>query len=227
MEAGVILSWLVKEGESYEPGEPVYEVETEKSQVEAKAPGAIAKFAVAEGETAPVGAVLAVVADPGESLTDEQVRRALDSATPPTASAEEASTSGQGDEALPPKGPDSSEKEPRPGRIRAMPRAKRLAAELGVDLASVHGTDAGGAITEADVRRAAEGTPLVRDRRRLTGLVKAQAERMTRSWGVPQFSQDVEVDTVGLNETPQAPPARRRSSHRHRSTYRCRGRRCG
>lgn len=46
-----------------------------------------------------------------------------------------------------------------PHRVRSSPLARRVAAELGVELPAVHGSGPGGAITEADVRRAAEGSP--------------------------------------------------------------------
>lgn len=81
-----------------------------------------------------------------------------------------------------------------------MPRAKRLAAELGVDLSALTGTGPDGTITEADVRAAGGQGVAIRERRPLRGIAKAQAEQMTRSWEIPQFSQDVEVDVANLRE---------------------------
>jgi pyruvate dehydrogenase E2 component (dihydrolipoamide acetyltransferase) len=189
MEAGTIITWFVQEGQAYEVGDPLYEVETEKSEVEveAKLPGTIAKLAVPEGEQVPVGALLAVVADPGEQLSDEQVQAALQ--TP--AGQEEVEPADRGQVAA---------GAARRGPARAMPRAKRLAAELGVDLATVVGTGPDGTITEADVRQAGKQGVAIRERRPLRGIAKAQAEQMTRSWQIPQFSQDVEVDVGKLRQ---------------------------
>ena len=189
MEAGTIITWFVQEGQAYEVGDPLYEVETEKSEVEveAKLPGTIAKLAVPEGEQVPVGALLAVVADPGEQLSDEQVQAALQ--TP--AGQEEVEPADRGQVAA---------GAARRGPVRAMPRAKRLAAELGVDLATVVGTGPDGTITEADVRQAGKQGVAIRERRPLRGIAKAQAEQMTRSWQIPQFSQDVEVDVGKLRQ---------------------------
>ena len=180
MEAGTIVTWFVQEGQAYEVGDLLYEVETEKNrvEVEAKLPGVIAKLAVPEDEQVPVGALLAVVADPGEQLSDEQVQAALQA------------TAGQ----------EEVEPAARRGPARAMPRAKRLAAELGVDLATVAGTGPDGTITEADVRQAGKRGVAVRERRPVRGIARAQAEQMTRSWQIPQFSQDVEVDVGNLRQ---------------------------
>jgi pyruvate dehydrogenase E2 component (dihydrolipoamide acetyltransferase) len=191
MEAGTIVTWFVQEGQAYEVGDLLYEVETEKNQleVEAKLPGTIAKLAVPEGEQVPVGTLLAVVADPGERLSDEQVQAALQTAAgqeevEPAVAPATAAAAGAA----------------RRGPARAMPRAKRLAAELGVDLATVVGTGPDGTITEADVRQAGKQGVAVRERRPLRGIAKAQAEQMTRSWQIPQFSQDVEVDVGNLRQ---------------------------
>lgn len=191
MEAGTIVTWFVQEGQAYEVGDLLYEVETEKNrvEVEAKLPGTIAKLAVPEDEQVPVGALLAVVADPGEQLSDEQVQAALqtDAGQEEVEPAVEPAAAAAAGAA-------------RRGPARAMPRAKRLAAELGVDLATVVGTGPDGTITEADVRQAGEQGVAVRERRPVRGIAKAQAEQMTRSWQIPQFSQDVEVDVGNLRQ---------------------------
>ncbi len=192
MERGTILRWLQRVGEPYQVGEPLYELEYEKAtvEVEAKLPGALAKVVAEEGENLPIGALLAVVADPGETLSAAQIEAAIagerhaeavaPAPTPTTA-------------ATPP---------PPPGRLRVMPRARALAQQLGVDLTSLSGTGAEGAITVEDVQRAAAAKasgPRVRERRPLRGIPQAMAETMTRSWQqVPQFVQIVLVDATAL-----------------------------
>jgi pyruvate dehydrogenase E2 component (dihydrolipoamide acetyltransferase) len=199
MEAGTIVTWFVQEGQAYEVGDPLYEVETEKNQVEveAKLPGTIARLAVAEDEQVPVGTLLAVVADPGEQLSDEQIQSALRAAP---AQQEQVAPATAAAAAAPADGDQAAAGTAGRGRARAMPRAKRLAAELGIDLATVTGTGPDGTITEADVRQAGKQGVAVRERRPLRGIARAQAEQMTRSWQIPQFSQDVEVDVGNLRQ---------------------------
>jgi pyruvate dehydrogenase E2 component (dihydrolipoamide acetyltransferase) len=183
----------------------LYEVETEKNQVEveAKLPGTLAMLAVPEGEQVAVGTLLAVVADPGEDLTDEQVRSALRPGEGREAQGEPAATPAPAASAATAAAPVApATAAPRGGRRggRAMPRAKRLAAQLGIDVGALTGTGPDGAVTEADVRAAAKTGVAIRERRLLRGIAKAQAEQMTRSREIPQFSQDVEVDVGNLRE---------------------------
>ena len=79
MEQGTVLTWLKGEGESYEVGDLIYEIESEKVtlQVEAKRPGTLARIVAQPGVILPVGAILAVVADPGESLSETDIEAAI------------------------------------------------------------------------------------------------------------------------------------------------------
>src|ERR1700738_5659957 len=65
METGKILRWLKKEGEDVQKGEPLVEIESDKAniEVEAYASGKLSKIIVAEGESAPIGAVIAEIGD--------------------------------------------------------------------------------------------------------------------------------------------------------------------
>src|SRR6202043_1896675 len=65
METGKILHWLKKEGEDVKKGEPLVEIESDKAniEVEAYASGKLSKIMVAEGESAPIGAVIAEIGD--------------------------------------------------------------------------------------------------------------------------------------------------------------------
>jgi len=193
MERGTIVRWLKKVGEPYGIGEPLYELEYEKAtvEVEAKLPGKLAAIVAQEGENLPTGTLLGVVADPGESLSAAQVEAAIaaERRTPAVTPAGSAATA-----TVPSAGPAG-------GRVRAMPRARALAQQLGLDLAAVPGTGAEGAITVEDVQRAAATAagPRVRERRPLKGIPRAMAEAMTRSWQqVPQFTQAVLVDATSL-----------------------------
>ena len=133
-DTGTLLRWLRGEGDAVTVGDPVMEIATDKITVEIESPadGVLAGLSAAEGEEVPVGRAVAWVLEPGESLP----------ADTPAAPAAEPGPVSTGEAALP----------GTPARIpAASPVARRLAAELGIDLTQVAGT--GGRITKADVER--------------------------------------------------------------------------
>ena len=153
MEEGTVVRWLKREGDPIVKGEPVVEIETEKAnaEIEATCNGYLKKITVEEGEAAPVEAVLAYVAtdeaelkSPFEPAVPELKPKApvLSTKPPPKTPRR------------PPKGPAARPK----GPVRAAPAARRLARELGLDLASIPGTGPGGRILPKDVRRAQAAT---------------------------------------------------------------------
>ncbi|WP_319581894.1 dihydrolipoamide acetyltransferase family protein [uncultured Pseudodesulfovibrio sp.] len=147
MKEGKVARWLKGEGDPVEAGEPLFEVETDKitNSVEAPASGVLAKIIVPEGDMAPIKAVLAIIAAPGE---------AVDSAAPAGA-AQPAAESGS--EAAPAAAAPSAAAPAGDGKfVPAMPAARKLAKELGVDLATVTGTGKNGAITRKDVQDQAD-----------------------------------------------------------------------
>ena len=72
-EEGEIVSWLVAEGDTVSEGQPIVEVETDKATVEleATAPGVLAKIVHGEGDIVPNNGVIAVILAPGEAMPDE------------------------------------------------------------------------------------------------------------------------------------------------------------
>jgi len=144
MKEGKVVRWLKGEGDSVEAGEPLFEVETDKitNSVEAPAGGVLAQIIVPEGDVAPVQAVLGIIAAPGEAV--ERAAASSDSAQP-AGDAAPATTAGQ------PAAPAGDGK-----FVPAMPAARKLARELGVDLAEVTGTGANGSITMKDVQARAD-----------------------------------------------------------------------
>ena len=155
MQEGTVTAWNVELGRHVDKGDGLLDVETEKivNSVESPASGTLRRMLVPTGDTLPVGALVAVLADPDVAETDIDafVRdfKPFDAsfaegssaavATPsapaaPAAAAVEAATDGGGE-----------------GEARVSPIAKRLAEKLGIDLSRVTGTGRNGRISKEDV----------------------------------------------------------------------------
>jgi pyruvate dehydrogenase E2 component (dihydrolipoamide acetyltransferase) len=174
MEEGRLIGWRKHEGERIAAGEPLFEVETDKANMEVEAPasGFVRKLLVAEGDTVPVAQVIAYISE-------------------------------RADEPLPTDGAVAAPSADG-GRIVASPAAKKRAAELGVDLAAVRGTGPGGRIQIEDVDAAASPAPatIATDERRepLTRMRRAVATAMSRSQrDVPQFAISRDVDMTAAD----------------------------
>jgi pyruvate dehydrogenase E2 component (dihydrolipoamide acetyltransferase) len=160
MKTGLIVEWLKKAGEAVQEGEPIVEIESEKATNEVEAPvtGIIRTIEIEEGDSAPVGAAIAVITLPGEELSDEQVadliredaeikRQRAEMLT--KKAAPKIASTGAASKVV--RAPSTGG-----GRVNASPAARRLAQELGVDLTTLAGTGPGGMIGREDVQRAAE-----------------------------------------------------------------------
>jgi pyruvate dehydrogenase E2 component (dihydrolipoamide acetyltransferase) len=210
MEAGTLLRWLKTEGDPVKQGEVIAEIETDKATVEIEsfATGVVQRVLVKEGEEVPVGTTIALVGEPGEGPPSPPSPVEKEEAAPeakPTAPAAEA--------------PSVAEKEVEAGaeeRIKASPVARRLAAEAGIDLASLTGTGPGGRIIKDDVeqflarreRPAAvpipaparpappvQPVPAAGERQALSRMRQTIASRMTQSkTTAPHFYVTTEID---------------------------------
>lgn len=130
MEKGKILEWLKTVGDRVEKGEPLLKIETDKVVYEVESPvsGILQKTLVTSGEEIPVGVVVAIInGKPAETLL--------------------AQTQG-----VPAEAPCPNAKE----KVPTSPLAKKLAKELGIDLARVKGSGPAGRISREDVLRFAE-----------------------------------------------------------------------
>jgi len=133
---GEIVQWLVSEGEAVEEHQPVVEVMTDKATVEIPAPasGTIGKLRVQAGEVVPIGTVLFDLAGAqGAPAAAAMPAAAQVAAAAPSAQAPAASVT------------------PSDAKVRAVPSARRVARELGVDLTQVPGSGRGGIIRRVDV----------------------------------------------------------------------------
>ena len=178
---GEVARWLVQEGAEVREDDPLVEIQTDKATVEIPSPyeGTVLRILVAEGEVAPVGAALVLIGDPGEVVDGTE-------ATPTDEPATRAASRGGS-------APGS--------RVQATPLVRRIAQELGVELASVTGTGPNGRITEDDVRAATKGEPASPEGRRepLRGVRRLTAEHMARAHReVPAVTWVEECDFEGV-----------------------------
>ena len=152
MEAGTLVEWLKRPGDAVARGDIIAVVETQKGAIEIEIfdRGTVSELLVEEGTTVPVGTPLATI--DGGALVDAPRTDAESVSAEPAAA-----PVGIAPEApAPPPVPVAAS-----GGLRASPAARRLAAELRIDLTALTGSGPGGAIVRADVERAETGTPKV------------------------------------------------------------------
>ena len=156
MTAGTLAAWLVKEGDAVASGDIIAEIETDKAtmEVEAVDEGTVAKILVAEGsENVAVNAVIAILVEEGESLSDGAASslsgKDQSNHAAPAKPAPQATQAPQAPQEAPQgNGGDQGR------RLKASPLAKRLAAQRGLDLTAIQGSGPGGRIVKRDVENA-------------------------------------------------------------------------
>lgn len=160
MEEGTLATWLVKEGDTVTSGDVIAEIETDKATMEVESidDGTVAKILVDDGtDNVPVGQIIAILAEEGEDVADVEVPSASDltKAKP----AEEASNQQEKPET---KSTVATPHEIAPAdnsdnRVKASPLAKRIAANEGLNIASMTGSGPHGRIVKRDVEAALAG----------------------------------------------------------------------
>jgi len=218
MEEGRIGRWLKREGDSFREGDVIAEIETDKATMEFQAydDGTVLRIIVDDGETAALGAPIAIVGEAGEEVADAPPEKEPAAAAEPEP---EPATSGSD--------PNVAAAPPAPAPqgngkaevLRVSPIARRMADTAGLDLRSLAGKGSGpdGRIVKADVERAlgtaeqapekpapveppatgpAVSAPAEGDEvRELSPMLKAVARRMTESkTTVPHFYVSSEID---------------------------------
>ena len=193
MTAGKLLRWRKNEGDRVQRGDIIADVETDKADIEIEvfASGVIEKFLVQPGEKVPVRTPLAIIQEDGKAATIEgvpapQVAPNLPKRVAPTGLPLEVV-------GRPPL------TEGRLGRLRISPAAKKLAADLRIDPASLVGTGPEGRVTLEDVQRAAhiktaEPAPeLILDRQaRMRQVIAAAMARSKRE--IPHYYLSTTID---------------------------------
>jgi pyruvate dehydrogenase E2 component (dihydrolipoamide acetyltransferase) len=205
MEEGQLVKWHMAEGDAVANGDILAEIETDKATMElvARGDGVLRKVFLGEGGTAPVGEIIAVIADADEDVSD--VSGASGGAAPVPLAAEVAQDAAPVAAAVEEAPPTPAGGEG--GRVKASPLARRLADDLGVDLTRVAGSGPGGRVVKRDVEVAKErglsapaAAPWSPDEAEYEDIPVSQmrktiAKRLVQSIGpVPHFFLTIDVD---------------------------------
>ena len=181
MEEGQLSRWLKKEGDKVSMGEPLAEIDTDKATMEMQAlgSGVLRKILIQEGESAPLGQLIAIIGEPDEdisALTAQSGSSQSPKAAAPAAPTKEPNEPGPGPTAVPEAAApriagdasgnasgNGSQEAAQPensssGRLIVSPLAARMAAESGIDLRSVSGSGPGGRIIKRDVEQLISGS---------------------------------------------------------------------
>jgi pyruvate dehydrogenase E2 component (dihydrolipoamide acetyltransferase) len=188
MEEGTIVRWLKSDGDVVSKGEPIAEIETDKATVmcDADADGTL-RIVAGEGQTVPLGGVIATIGDVTEARSDLVTESRPGSPAPAHPRPAAPSTVAAG---------KSSESENGADRVKASPLARRIARESEVDLRSVTGSGPGGRVVKADLAVApqARGAKGVVTRVEPSRIQVQIAQRMSESKAtIPDFTLHAEV----------------------------------
>jgi pyruvate dehydrogenase E2 component (dihydrolipoamide acetyltransferase) len=193
MEEGTVARWCLEVGATVHRGDVIAEIDTDKATMdyEAEAGGTLLAILVREGRSVPVGTPIALLGEPGERPSEPHVPRDVPASD------------------VPPPSPARPTRAPSPpgSRANASPVARRLAEELGIDLASLQGSGPNGQITKEDVQAAAgsrSGTSppsSARGEVRLEPLTQMQrviARRLVEGSTAPTFAVEAEIDMTAV-----------------------------
>jgi pyruvate dehydrogenase E2 component (dihydrolipoyllysine-residue acetyltransferase) len=247
MTEGTLVAWKKKKGDQVAVGEVLAEIETDKATMEWESPeeGTLTEIYVDEGGKVNVGDKIAFIRGQGEEAPKQEAPaqrkepKAAEEEKPQAETEKPGPAEAAKEETAPPqrKGagvavsaaraetteekPQPREEKPEEARVKASPVARRVAAELGVDLSAVKGTGPEGRVTETDVRAAAKSVAASIDRGgarlttktpaavkagesariQLSGMRKIIAQRLVESLGpVPHFYLTIDVNAGPLVE---------------------------
>jgi len=251
MTEGTLVAWKKRKGDQVSTGEVIAEIETDKATMEWESPedGILAEIYVQEGGKVNVGDKIAFIRGEGEEVAKQGEPAQKKEKRQETAEQKEKKPRGETEkpapaeakqkEAAPPQQKDvkasvsagrpeptqqkplAREEKTQEARVKASPVARRIAAELGVDLSSVKGTGPDGRVTETDVRAAAKSVAAGADRGvakpttktpapvksgesariQLSGMRKIIAQRLVESLGpVPHFYLTIDINAGPLME---------------------------
>ena len=223
MTEGTLVSWKKKKGDKVSAGEVIAEIETDKATMEWESPedGTLTEIYVEEGGKVNVGDKIAFIGGEGEEAPKKEEKKEPEKKEEKSEEKTEkpAPAEKKEKETAPPQEKKKPPARTEEARVKASPVARRVAAELGVDLASVKGTGPEGRVTETDVRAAAKSVAAVADRGgvkpqpkpvpsikagegariQLSGMRKIIAQRLVESLGpIPHFYLTIEINAAPL-----------------------------
>lgn len=215
MEEGLLVEWLVEEGDSVSVGDLIVEIETDKAAMEMESyfDGTILKILIQAGDSVPIGGALAIVGEPDENIDDLLEQLKTDAASAPEDSvseAEEAQTADATEETTDKTPEDTATKtadapRTRPGlhpvkggRILASPLARKMAENERLPIEQIEGSGPGGRVIKRDIEDAVEhGLPAISGVAApaapqsksvpLTPMRRAVARNTTDAWEIPAF----------------------------------------
>ncbi len=207
MEEGTIVGYMVNVDDEVKKGDVIFEVETDKATLEIESPDdGFVKHVLAEvGQTLAVGEPILILGD-----RDEEVRQSFIDSLKGKAAAAPVSAAPAATEAPAEAAAAVTEPAKPASKVKVSPRAKKLAKDLGVDLATVTGTGPAGKITEQDVKEAAakpsEEVTAAEEVKpgatiRVNKLQKITAQKMLQSKRqIPCYYLNVRADVTELVE---------------------------
>ena len=235
MTEGTLVAWKKKKGDKVSAGDVLAEIETDKATMEWESPedGTLAAIYVEEGGKVNVGDRIAFIGEEGEKTPKEDAKpkeQKKEEEKPKEAKAEKKQEKAEPQKEKKEKTVETGVSRAQPtsasggppqleeARVKASPVARRIAAELGIDLSSVKGTGPEGRVTETDVRAAAKSktaapqkAPVTAKapaasinagetaRIQLSGMRRIIAQRMAESLGpVPHFYLSIDIDAGPL-----------------------------
>jgi pyruvate dehydrogenase E2 component (dihydrolipoamide acetyltransferase) len=247
MTEGTLLAWKKKKGDQVSAGEVLAEIETDKATMEWESPedGTLTEIYVQEGGKVNVGDKIGFIRGEGEEApkhetpTQKKKTEAVPEKKPQAETEKPALAEATEKDTAPPQQkdvgaavsasradttqqkPQATEQKPEEARVKASPVARRIAAELGVDISTVKGTGPDGRVTETDVRATAKSVAAGVDRGgakpatktpvpikpgesariQLSGMRKVIAQRLVESLGpVPHFYLTIDINAGPLME---------------------------
>ena len=172
MEEGQLSRWLKKEGDKVSMGEPLAEIDTDKATMEMQAlgNGVLRKILINEGQSAPLGQLIAVIGEPNEDIASVLAEASAAAAKQPEPQPKQEPEKAPEQPAPPPQAKAAAAsaqpqptvdngRQPKPAatdsaRMIVSPLAARMAAEAGIDLRSLQGSGPGGRIIKKDIEAA-------------------------------------------------------------------------
>jgi pyruvate/2-oxoglutarate dehydrogenase complex dihydrolipoamide acyltransferase (E2) component len=211
MDQGTVVEWLVEEGDEVTDEQVIAEIESEKTvgEIRSRQDGVLHHVLLAVGESTEPGGDVAIIGEPDEDVSallaeagdtaggeeaDTEATAAIEEAdTEATAAIEEADTEPMA---------DAGGAAATPEEVKATPRAKRRAEELGVDLVGIEGTGPQGAVSEDDVEAAAEAAAAAEPAEASTADAGAEGEqRVFAPPRVRRLARELSVDLAAIDGT--------------------------